>query len=123
NVGSYFEGANLVAFTTQQTGSPAVNAIDDNPNTQWLPPPGQVTNQSFTLELPRAPVSFDRLRLINGSSGQGVKHFEVRVSTATLDDADFQTVLTGFAVDNTRVQEFVLPAAVPARYVRLLAKD
>jgi PKD repeat protein len=125
NVGSYFEGANVVAFSSQQTSSPAANAIDDNPVSTWVSATGQVTNQSFTVELARAPGRFDRVRLINTgqSAGQAVKHFEVRVSTTSLADADFQTVLSDFALDNARVQEFVLPAAVSARYVRFLARD
>ncbi|MEH7117167.1 PKD domain-containing protein [Neobacillus vireti] len=48
---------------------------------------------------------------------QRVKDFEVAVSSTTLDDAAFKTVLKATAANNGNVQEFKLPKPVLAKYV------
>ena len=126
NIASFAEGANVVAFSSQQAvgdGGLAFHAIDDAATTRWLTATGQVTNQFFVVELQNGPRRFDRVRLMNAGTTQSVKRFEVQVSTTTLADEAFQTVLADTAADLTRIQEFILGAPVEARFVKLLARD
>jgi len=51
-------------------------------------------------------------------SEQRVKDFKIAVSTTTLDDAAFTTVLTGTVPNTSNLVEFALPSPVLARYVR-----
>ncbi len=55
NVGSYFEGANIVAFSSQNSTSfVPTNAIDDNVSSRWASAQGATTGQFITLALPAA---------------------------------------------------------------------
>ncbi len=126
NLGSAFEGASVAAYSSQVLPSfVAANILDDNPGTSWRTVPGLITDQFAIVQLPgNAPRTIDRVRLLNPSTGtEGVKNFEVRVSTTTADPGSFTTVLTDRALINDRLQEFRLPAPVPARFVQLLARD
>jgi PKD repeat protein len=127
NVGSFFEGANIVAFSSQNNTSlvPA-NAIDDNVSSRWASAQGATTGQFLTLGLPGGRShTVTAVRIVNadGTGGQSIKNFLVQVSNTTADDAAFTTVLTDAALDNNRVQEFVLSSPVEARYVKLVPID
>jgi hypothetical protein len=52
-----------------------------------------------------------------------VRSFEVRVSTTITDSAAFTTVLSETAANVSRLQEFLLPAPVQAKYVQLFIRD
>lgn len=122
NLASHFEGASIAAVSSELNGSLAARAIDESAQTQWASANGQTTNQSLTVALLRETV-LDRIRLVNGFTGMGVKRFEVKVSTTTADPAAFTTVLADVALDNLAVQEFPLPAPAAARFVQLVALD
>ncbi len=123
NVGSYFEGASATA-SSQATGSLPLNAIDDNLTTRWISASGQTTAQSLTVTLPHGVLHrVGRVRLVNPTSTDAVKHFEVRVSRTTLDESAFATILTDLALNSARVQEFPFPAPVDALYVQLRPLD
>lgn len=120
NLASHFEGASIVS--SEPAISPASQAIDENAQTHWASASGQTTNQSLTVALAREAI-LDRIRLVNGPSGLGVKRFEVRVSTTSAMPSAFTTVLSGVALDQFAVQEFALAAPTPARFIQLLALD
>lgn len=122
NLASTFEGASVVAVSSEQTTAPATNALDDNSSSAWTTLSGQTANQSLTIRLPQgAPHTFDRIRLRNEANARGVRQFEVRVSTTTSDPAAFTTVFSGTAINGVQVQEFVLSQPTTARYVQLVA--
>ena len=125
NIASSFEGATVAAFSSQyDSGFPPENAIDDNLFTGWYSANGQNSDQFLTIQLPGGKVhTIDRVRIANPSDATALKHFEVRVSTTTLDDAAFHTILSDTALNNSQIQEFPFPAPVEARYVQLLARD
>ena len=126
NLASTLEGASLTSFSSHVLPSfVAGNVLDDNPNTAWQTVPGLVTDQFVIVQLPGTTSRMiDRVRLLNPvSGGTAVRNFEVRVSTTTADLGSFTTVLVERAAEIDRIQEFRLPARIPARFVQLLARD
>ncbi|HEY7510113.1 MAG TPA: Ig-like domain-containing protein, partial [Vicinamibacteria bacterium] len=126
NVASYHEGASVVAASSVNSSLVPVQAIDDAVNTRWASANLQTTNQFLTLALPAGRTHRVRaVRIVNadGTGGQAVRRFEVLASATGTADTDFTSVLGDMAVDSNRVQEFPLPAAVEARYLKLVALD
>lgn len=126
NLASTVAGAVLVGVSSQFGGFIGELALDDNVTTRWASANGSNKNQSLTVALPGGQSRrIHRVRLVNAYDAleQATRNFEVRASNTTTADAAFTTVLTGTAADIDRVQEFVLPTPVDARFVRLVALD
>ncbi|HEX7152041.1 MAG TPA: PKD domain-containing protein [Thermoanaerobaculia bacterium] len=123
NLANLGEGARLVAVSsTLQSAYAPERALDDNSATEWKS--AQPTNQFLIIRLAGNRVrTFDRIRIGTMRGSEGLRNFRVDVSTTTTDEAAFRTILTETATETERVQEFLLPAPVEARYVRLFAID
>jgi len=101
--------------------------LDASPSTVWLTANGQVTNQSVKLRLAGGEAQLvDRVRLQPAAfaTADALKDFEVLVSATTDEDSALTSVLSGTLLNNSQVQEFLLPGGpVRARYVKLLARN
>lgn len=101
--------------------------LDANPSTAWLTANGQVTNQSVKLRLAGGEAQLvDRVRLQPAAfvTADALKDFEVFVSATTDEDSAFTSVLSRTLLNDSKVQEFLLPGGpVLARYVKLLARN
>ncbi|HLO29546.1 MAG TPA: PKD domain-containing protein [Anaerolineales bacterium] len=117
-------GAFVMAASTQATTSTGPEkAIDFSSSTYWQTASGQVTNQWFKVRLIEgAPYFIDRVRLEAPLGGNSPKDFEIRVSNATLADADFATIFTATLPSDGLSHWFIFPA-VEARYVQLFIRN
>ncbi|HEV2904090.1 MAG TPA: discoidin domain-containing protein, partial [Pyrinomonadaceae bacterium] len=100
--------------------------LDDSGGTYWQTQ--GITNQFAKMQFfDQQNVFIDRVRLqapTFGSPTTLVKDFDVQISATTSDDASFVTVLSGTLLNNTQMQEFVLPGGpVRARYLKLLLRS
>ncbi|HET7437334.1 MAG TPA: PKD domain-containing protein [Thermoanaerobaculia bacterium] len=125
DVASIYAGAKVIAVTSDVGGSFNVGtALDGDPNSGWRTQYGQNANQSFTVALfGDAPVTFDRIRILNGVAGLGISRFRVEASSTTSDPSAFTTILTGVLTEANRMQDFPLTRPVSARFLRFLAID
>lgn len=125
SVSSYFRGSDILDFSSQSSASLIpYNIIDDNYNTRWASATGQIANQFVTISFPHGETKrFDRIRLQNAASLEAVRDFSVQVSTTTTDAEAWTTVLSDTALQNSRIQEFILNAPVQAKFVRLLLNN
>lgn len=89
----------------------------------WNPGWQLITNQWAKVSLAGGGTYVvDRIQLKTYSyQPYRVKDFQIAISTTTLDDAAFTTVLTGTVGDNDMLQEFSLPAPVLAKYIKYTA--
>jgi RHS repeat-associated protein len=99
--------------------------LDDTGGTYWQTQ--GITNQFAKMQFfDQQNVFIDRVRLqapTFGSPTTLVKDFDVQISATTSDDASFVTVLSGTLLNNTQMQEFVLPGGpVRTRFLKLLLK-
>jgi hypothetical protein len=91
----------------------------------WASAPGQTANQWVKIALPRNAIHTIRGVVIDPAATQGqpaaddLKAFEIRVSTTTLADAAFTTVLNATTTQSNSLQRFTLSQPVRAKYVEL----
>ncbi|MFC5401884.1 OmpL47-type beta-barrel domain-containing protein [Cohnella soli] len=117
NVAALEEGAKIEAYSSQFAGngySPE-NMLQFDPQGRWAT--AKSTDQWVKISLADGKEQFiDRIQ-IRPYSYQRVKDFEVAVSTTTLDDSAFTTVLRATAADNANLQDFKLDQPVMAKYI------
>ncbi|HYI07641.1 MAG TPA: PKD domain-containing protein [Thermoanaerobaculia bacterium] len=127
NLASTQMGALVVASSGINSASFLADfAFDDVATTRWRSPASATpaVNQFLVVQLAgNGPRTFDRFRITNQNSTEGIRNFRVDVSTTTADNAAFTTVYTGIAGATDRVQEYRLAAPATARYVRLFMAD
>ncbi|MBV7330997.1 discoidin domain-containing protein [Chloroflexi bacterium TSY] len=113
-------GAFVVDFSSQwNTSSGPEQAIGFDANPVWLSGTGQVTNQWLKIRLIQGgPYLVDRIKLQGLSGGQSPKDFEIGVSNATHEDADFISIFKGTLPSDGQVHWVTFPP-VAAKYVRL----
>lgn len=114
------DGAAVVDASSFNGSFSPTNMIAASTNSTWRTATGQVTNQWTKIRLAGDQIHvIDQVRLRGGSIfDNGLKDFEIRVSTTGYDDADFMTVFAGTVPLDTDYHEFNF-APVPARYVQL----
>jgi hypothetical protein len=117
-------GAFALAASSQTNSTTGPEkAIDFSSSTVWQTANSQVTNQWLKVRpIEGAPYLIDRVRLEAPAGGNSPGDFEIRVSNASLADADFVTVITGTLPNDGLSHWFTLPA-VEARYVQLLIRN
>jgi len=102
--------------------SGAANLLDDNTGTFWQTTGN--TNKFAKFQFyDQQNVFIDRVRLQTFAQPNGLKDFEVQISSTNANDASFTTVLTGTLINNGQLQEFpFVGGPVRARYIKLLLK-
>jgi PKD repeat protein len=118
----YGPPASIAAFSSDQPGASAQNAIDDNAGSFWATTCCNTgTSQFIKVQLGGGlTYPIDQVAILN-LANTGVQNFEIRVSTTTSDDSAFTTVFSGTAAnDGTNLQTFSFPT-VQASYVELFA--
>jgi PKD repeat protein len=120
NVALYEAGAKVEDFSSQWDSSHSPkDMLDTNINSNpWATT--SKSNQWVKISLAEGKTYLiDRIQVMPrpGFPGQRVKDFEVAVSTTTLDNDAFTTVLQATAENNGNLQEFKLSEPVLAKYV------
>jgi RHS repeat-associated protein len=121
-------GATVLSATSQRTTNETpLRAIDvDRENGLWSSADGQITDQGFTLALPRDSAwTINHIALQAGqvsSANESPREFQVQVSTTGWNDADWTTVVNGTLRNDQTLQHWFFPSAA-ARYVRLLVAN
>ncbi|MEH7072975.1 PKD domain-containing protein, partial [Neobacillus drentensis] len=120
NVALFESGAKVEAFSSQyDSGHSAQLMLDTNLNSNpWAT--AQRDNQWVKISLAdNKTYLIDRIQVMPrpGFPSQRVKDFEVAVSTTTLDDGAFKTVLKATTANNGTLQEFKLTQPVLAKYI------
>ncbi len=101
-------------------GWPAVNLLDDSPETGWACETGRIKENVFVFEMV-APAVIERFEFDNAhvdDDGAGAKDITVEVSAASMK-AGFENVLKATLADKTDRQAFPAARAVSGRWVRL----
>ena len=99
------------------------NAVDADQTTAWLPPQNHTTNQFLKLLLTEGePFLIDRFELAGTGSTDGIKDFEVRVSTTTANDASFVTIAAG-TLPQDALEHWYSFTPILAKYVELVVVD
>ncbi|NIS81747.1 MAG: tandem-95 repeat protein, partial [Anaerolineales bacterium] len=126
NVARSSDGASIVDFSSVWSASTShqpENAIDNNVSSAWSTGSGQVTDQWIKVQLTGGePHVVDRVVLRGSSSNNGIKNFEIRVSTTGTADADFTTVLVESLPQDNEFHEFTF-APTSAAYIQLFILD
>jgi RHS repeat-associated protein len=97
--------------------------LDTSTDTYWWSANGQTSNQSMVFSTADGKAALiDRVRLQNPfNDGTDVQQFEVQVSSATANAADFHSVLLGTMPDNATPMEFVFPGGpATTRFIKLI---
>jgi PKD repeat protein len=120
-------GAFVVASSGQNSSGPTfspANAVDGDPiNTSWYTLNGQTTNQWLKLLLTDGvPYLIDRVALVGTGGTDGIKDFQIRVSTTTSDDSAFTTIASGTLPEDNQTHWISLPPT-SAKYVELFILD
>jgi PKD repeat protein len=121
NVALLEAGAKVVKYSSSYDGFHTPEAMIDYRAAGTLPwATGQVKDQYAIIQLAGDhPYLIDRIKLMPRIyyDTQRVKDFAVAVST---DGVKFDTVLTATAQNNDKLQEFVLPQPVLAKYIKYM---
>jgi hypothetical protein len=99
------------------------NAIDNSASSGWVTADGQITNQWIKVNLTGNGLHVvDRVMLKGAATNNGLRDFEIRVSTTGSADADFTTIFTGTVPQDSNVHEFTF-APAQAAYVQLFVRN
>lgn len=101
-------------------GWPAVNLLDDSPESGWACTSGNTRNNVFVFEM-IAPAVIERFEFDNANvddSGASAREVMVEVSAASMKTG-FETVLKASLADKTDRQGFKAAKLVSGRWVRL----
>lgn len=125
NAAQWEDGASIVGFSSVQSTSTSVrpeNAIDSNTATNWITANGQNTNQWIKVDLAGALHVVDRVVLRGNGSANGLREFEIRVSTTTSADSAFAPIFTGTVPQDSTLHEFTFEP-VQAAYIQLFVRN
>ncbi len=115
--------ASVVAFSSQanSTTTSAARAIDYDQDSYWRTT--GAANQWIKVALARNETYLvDRIKLRAFANDTAPRHFQLLVSTGSLDDADFHPVMAGVMANDGHERWFTF-APTPAHYVKLLLLD
>lgn len=120
NLLSLYEGTLPVVEPAFFGGWPAVNLLDDSPESGWACENGMTKGNVFVFEM-LAAAAIERFEFDNSrvdTEGAGAKEVTVEVSAASVKDG-FETVLRATLAEKADRQSFQALKAVSGRWVRL----
>ncbi|MEM7130085.1 MAG: discoidin domain-containing protein [Chloroflexota bacterium] len=128
NEAAHGRGARVVdyssEFVTINNPYAPQHVIEDDLDEIWRSAHTQITDQYITVQLVERERTtlLASVEVLGGDTAEGMRNFDVQVSTTGIDDADFTTVLSAEAPNSTLVTRFDF-TPVEATYVRLVARD
>ena len=104
----------------------AFHILDENPNTKWATPRGEINPQTIVIALPEKTLlktlEFDNSHIDSQFGGCSAKDITVEVSDTSESDG-FQKIADVSLKDRQDHQRFPVSAEVPGRWVRLNVKS
>ena len=112
-----------VGLVSVSSGSSTVaNALDDSSSSRWRTDTGDVTDQSFVLQVPGMSQAVDRVFVAAPTTNYAVRNFRVEVSDRGVEPGDFQVVVDAELPNDGALHEFSFPVRT-ARFVKFVAED